>query len=111
MRRENNAAAENTEQLVGTRRDASVEPGGEIMNTAISKLTFSANTWPLKRWELTIEEEKNSVICEIGDERKVKTAHSVNLVDNWTKLQSLLAKSNFSAWREKYEKPVLDGTS
>ena len=111
MRRENTAAAEKTEQLVGMRRDASVEPGGEIMNTAISKLTFSANTWPLKRWELTIEEEKNSVICEIGDERKVKTVHSVNLVDHWPKLQSLLAKCNFSAWRENYEKPVLDGTS
>ena len=80
------------------------------MNMAISKLTFSANTWPLKRWGLTIEEEKNSVICEIRDERKVKTAHSVNLVDNWAKLQDLLAKSNFSAWREKYEGPALDGT-
>ncbi|MBR2435120.1 MAG: hypothetical protein IKB22_06575 [Lentisphaeria bacterium] len=110
MRREKNAATEKTEQLVGARRDASVEPGGEIMNMAISKLTFSANTWPLKRWGLTIEEEKNSVICEIRDERKVKTAHSVNLVDNWAKLQDLLAKCNFSAWREKYEEPVLDGT-
>lgn len=110
MRRENNVVAEKTEQLVGMREDASAEPGGEIMNTAISKLTFSANTWPLKRWELIIEEEKNSVICEIGDERKVKTAHSVNLVDHWPKLQSLLAKCNFSAWREKYEKPALDGT-
>ena len=110
MRRENNVVAEKTEQLVGMRRDASVEPGGEIMNTAISKLTFSANTWPLKRWELIIEEEKNSVICEIGDERKVKTAHSVNLVDHWPKLQSLLAKCNFSAWREQYERPALDGT-
>jgi len=110
MRRENNVVAEKTEQLVGMREDASAEPGGEIMNTAISKLTFSANTWPLKRWGLTIEEEKNSVICEIRDERKVKTAHSVNLVDNWAKLQDLLAKCNFSAWREKYEEPVLDGT-
>ena len=110
MRKENNVVAEKTEQLVGMREDASAEPGGEIMNTAISKLTFSANTWPLKRWELIIEEEKNSVICEIGDERKVKTAHSVNLVDHWPKLQSLLAKCNFSAWREKYEKPALDGT-
>ena len=110
MRREKNAATEKTEQLVGARRDASVEPGGEIMNMAISKLTFSANTWPLKRWGLTIEEEKNSVICEIRDERKVKTAHSVNLVDNWAKLQSLLAKCNFSAWREQYERPALDGT-
>ena len=62
MRRENNVIAEKTEQLVGMRRDASAEPGGEIMNTAISKLTFSAHTWPLKRWSLTIEEEKNSVI-------------------------------------------------
>ena len=111
MRRENNVVAEKTEQLVGMREDASAEPGGEIMNTAISKLTFSANTWPLKRWALTIEEEKNSVICEIGDERKVKTAHSVNLVDYWPKLQSLLARCKFSAWRENYEKPVLDGTS
>ncbi len=110
MRRENNVVAEKTEQLVGMREDASAEPGGEIMNTAISKLTFSANTWPLKRWELIIEEEKNSVICEIGDERKVKTAHSVNLVDHWPKLQSLLAKCNFSAWREQYERPALDGT-
>ena len=67
MRKENNAVARETEQLVGMRRDASVEPGGEIMNMAISKLTFSANTWPLKRWGLTIEEEKNSVICEIRD--------------------------------------------
>ena len=80
------------------------------MDATISKLSFSANTWPLKRWGLTIEEEKNSVICEIRDERKVKTAHSVNLVDNWAKLQDLLAKCNFSAWREKYEEPVLDGT-
>lgn len=110
MRRENNVVAEKTEQLVGMREDASAEPGGEIMNTAISKLTFSANTWPLKRWELIIEEEKNSVICEIGDERKVKTAHSVNLVDHWPKLQDLLAKCNFSAWREQYERPALDGT-
>ena len=77
---------------------------------APGELTFSANTWPLKRWGLTIEEEKNSVICEIRDERKVKTAHSVNLVDNWAKLQSLLAKCNFSAWREQYERPALDGT-
>lgn len=111
MRRENNVIAEKAEQLVGMRRDASAEPRGVIMNTAISKLTFSAHTWPLKRWSLTIEEEKNSVICEIGDERKVKTVHSVNLADHWPKLQSLLAKCNFSAWREEYAKPVLDGTS
>ena len=58
MRRENETTAEKTEQLVGVRRDASVEPGGGIMNTEISKLTFSANTWPLKRWALTIVEEK-----------------------------------------------------
>ena len=111
MRKENNVVATETEQLVGMRRDASAEPGGKMMNTAISKLIFSANTWPLKRWALTIEEEKNSVICEIGDESEVKTAHSLHLVDNWAKLQDLLAKCNFSAWREQYEKPVLDGTS
>ena len=110
MRKENNVVATETEQLVGMRRDASAEPGGKMMNTAISKLIFSANTWPLKRWALTIEEEKNSVICEIGDESEVKTAHSLHLVDNWAKLQDLLAKCNFSAWREKYEEPVLDGT-
>ena len=62
MRKENNVVATETEQLVGMRRDASAEPGGKMMNTAISKLIFSANTWPLKRWALTIEEEKNSVI-------------------------------------------------
>ena len=111
MKRENKGTAEKTEQLIGMHMGASVEPGGGIMNTAISKLTFSANTWPLKRWALTIVEEKNSVFCEIGDERKVKTAHSLLPVDNWTKLQSLLAKCNFSAWLERYEKPVLDGTS
>jgi len=81
-----------------------------MMDTTISKLTFSANTWPLKRWALTIEEDKNSVFCEIGGERGIKTAHSLHLADNWAKLQSLLAKCNFSAWREKYEEPVLDGT-
>lgn len=82
------------------------------MDTAISKLIFSAHTWPLKRWGLTIIAAERSVGCEILNENgKIKTAGHRCDSDEWTKLESLLAKCNFSAWREKYEKPVLDGTS
>ncbi len=81
------------------------------MNESISKLIFSADTWPLKRRTLTITATERSVVCEIREENgEIKTADHRCGVAEWTKLESLLAKCNFSAWRDKYEKPVLDGT-
>ena len=81
------------------------------MDTTISKLIFSAHTWPLKRWALTIIAAERSVGCEIWDENgKIKTADHRCGSAEWTKLESLLAKCSFSAWLEKYEKPALDGT-
>ena len=51
------------------------------------------------------------MVCEIRDENgEIKTADHRCGDAKWEKLESLLAKCNFSAWREKYEEPVLDGT-
>jgi hypothetical protein len=81
------------------------------MDAAISKLIFSADTWPLKRWALTVTAAERQVVCEIRDENgEIKTADHRCGDAKWEKLESLLAKCNFSAWREKYEEPVLNGT-
>jgi len=81
------------------------------MSAEISKLICTADTWPLKRWALTITAAERRVVCEIRDEDgKTETADHRCGDAEWAKLESLLAKCNFPAWREKYEKPVLDGT-
>ena len=81
------------------------------MNTAISKLIFAADTWPLKRWALTITATKRRVVCEIRDENgMIETADHRCGDAEWAKLEGLLAKCNFPAWQEEYEEPVLDGT-
>lgn len=81
------------------------------MSAEISKLIFAADTWPLKRWVLTITAAEHRVVCEIRDENGMTETADHRCGDvEWAKLESLLAKCNFSAWREKYEEPVLDGT-
>ena len=81
------------------------------MNAAISKLIFWAYTWPLNWWALTITAAERRVVCEIRDEDgKTETADHRCGDAEWAKLEELLAKCNFSAWREEYDEPVLDGT-
>ncbi len=81
------------------------------MNAEISKLIFAADTWPLKRWSLTIIAAECRVVCEIRDEDgRTETADHRCGDAEWAKLESLLAKCNFSAWREEYKEPVIDGT-
>ena len=38
------------------------------MNIDFSKLTFSADTWPLKRWALTVTAAEHRAVCEDRDE-------------------------------------------
>ena len=81
------------------------------MSAEISKLIFTADTWPLKRWALTITAAERRVVCEIRDENGITETADHRCGDaEWAKLDGLLAKCNFSAWREKYERPALDGT-
>ncbi len=81
------------------------------MSAEISKLIFTADTWPLKRWTLIITAAEHRMVCEIRDENGMTETADHRCGDvEWAKLESLLGKCNFSAWREKYEEPVLDGT-
>ena len=82
------------------------------MNIDFSKLTFSADTWPLKRWALTVTAAEHRAVCEDRDENGKTEISDHRCSDaEWTELESLLAKCNFFAWRDKYEEPVLDGTT
>jgi hypothetical protein len=81
------------------------------MSAEISKQIFTADTWPLKRWALTIIAAEYRVVCEIRDENGITETADHRCGDaEWAKLESLLAKCNFPAWREEYKEPVLDGT-
>ena len=81
------------------------------MSADFSKLTFTANTWPLNRLALTITAAERRVVYEINDENGQNRTADHRCDDaEWTKLESLLAKCNFTAWRKKYKEPALDGT-
>ena len=77
-----------------------------MAKTAFSKLIYTADTWPLIRRALTIAAEDRRLVCESGTER---VEHQCGEAE-WGKLEELLSACNFPAWREAYDKPVLDGT-
>lgn len=79
-------------------------------NMDFTRLTFSMDTWPLKRRDLTLFPAERRVVCESRSEAGVRHAEHRFSDAEWQKIAALLAVCNFAAWSERYEQPMLDGT-
>ena len=79
-------------------------------NIDFTRLTFTVDTWPLKRRELTLFPAERRVVCESMGDRFLRAEHRFSDAE-WRKVDELLASCELAAWQETYEQPALDGTS
>ena len=77
-----------------------------MAENSFRKLEYSERTWPLIQKELTIIPEEHRVVCESVNKRFEHLCDEMQ----WEKLEKLIEDCHFSAWKDEYYSPALDGT-